>query len=631
MSLHCVANGETVQPVKLNAYQSQIQMMVGTFRLFAQFHDPDDHSKLCIVIRDSIDVQSDTTIVIRESEACYDVVVRPVDENGQCLDFFKSTENGSIYRNYLLVWGENNPEQAIFYGGISEYRYNNYFKISGFSHYFKIGFEALSFNDYRAKDPVIRLIRLGPITEINHSQVFSNQPRQLTSARVRFTSPIESNVRVGGYLSSIYKGNGGVLSLSLPVFTDNTSHYQLDLFLEDEYDDVFSQCLQFNYYPIDRTGTWVDYRVPPLRVENGQVGLYGSAVPSVADCLFEDGDVIEFGSGPFFISAFLYVNTNLGMYFRFVGSLNERYNSSKDLQRVRVYNGADSLLYDENPIKQEVHLNAEFEDFKTEIQFSGYQIQDKRGCGTLRSWFSKRHADTVPPLFTSLGYRNSEGAPLGRQIKDNHFTLRFSASDYFQCSSSWDYLPVISDSSKVWIRVHGEAAWQEINCITVAHDTLEPHFIDFYVYSSRLVNSKGMVFDAEVQTESTQPTLLDLKISILDGAGNRSEWEMTPAVLLNAEADEPESHKTVDFQYLQQNFPNPFTGSTRISFYLPEKAPVSLSVYNVRGQRVALLIDENLPMGLHDYTWVKSDLATGTYFIKLKVDSHVETRKCTVL
>lgn len=387
VSLHCVANGETVQPVKLNAYQSQIQMMAGTFRLFAQFHDPDDNSKLCIVFRDSIDVQSDTTIVIRESEACYDVVLRPVDENGQRLDYFKSTENGYIFKNFLLVWGENDRGQSIFRCGISECCYSNHLKISGLSRYFKLGLETLSFNDYRVKDPVIRLIRLGPITEIHHSQVFSNQPRQLTSARVRFTSPIESTVRVGGILSCLYKGDSSGGGMSLPVFTDNTSHYQLDLFLEDEYDDVFSQCLQFNYYPIDRTGTWVDYRVAPLRVENGQVGLYGSAVPSVADCLFDDGAVIEFGSGPFFISSFLHVNTSLRVCFRISGSLNESYNSSEDLQRVRVYNGADSLLFDQNPIKQEVHLNAEFEDFKTEIQFSGYQIQDKRGCGTLRSWF----------------------------------------------------------------------------------------------------------------------------------------------------------------------------------------------------------------------------------------------------
>jgi len=74
---------------------------------------------------------------------------------------------------------------------------------------------------------------------------------------------------------------------------------------------------------------------------------------------------------------------------------------------------------------------------------------------------------------------------------------------------------------------------------------------------------------------------------------------------------------------LQQNHPNPFSGDTRIKFYLPAPEPVSLSVYDVSGRRVRGLIDNTVGSGWHEIVWAGDTngggrAASGVYFCRLE-------------
>jgi photosystem II stability/assembly factor-like uncharacterized protein len=74
---------------------------------------------------------------------------------------------------------------------------------------------------------------------------------------------------------------------------------------------------------------------------------------------------------------------------------------------------------------------------------------------------------------------------------------------------------------------------------------------------------------------------------------------------------------------LKQNYPNPFNPSTRIEFSLPVAADVQLIIYNVLGQQVASLIDEQRSAGNHSVLWNANDskgmkLSSGIYLYKLK-------------
>ena len=74
--------------------------------------------------------------------------------------------------------------------------------------------------------------------------------------------------------------------------------------------------------------------------------------------------------------------------------------------------------------------------------------------------------------------------------------------------------------------------------------------------------------------------------------------------------------------YLSQNYPNPFNPETQISFSLPQRASVSLVVYNLFGQKVRGLVNATLSAGTYTITWDGTDsqgnrLASGVYFCRL--------------
>jgi photosystem II stability/assembly factor-like uncharacterized protein len=70
---------------------------------------------------------------------------------------------------------------------------------------------------------------------------------------------------------------------------------------------------------------------------------------------------------------------------------------------------------------------------------------------------------------------------------------------------------------------------------------------------------------------------------------------------------------------LLQNFPNPFNPSTTIRFQLPVQAAVTLELYNILGQRVKYLMNqEQMGAGTHDVTLDASSLASGVYFYQIR-------------
>ncbi len=82
---------------------------------------------------------------------------------------------------------------------------------------------------------------------------------------------------------------------------------------------------------------------------------------------------------------------------------------------------------------------------------------------------------------------------------------------------------------------------------------------------------------------------------------------------------------------LEPNYPNPFNPATTISFELAKNTMAILSIYNVRGEKVAELVSENLPAGSFTYNWEAGDKPSGTYFYKLETDEFSQTRKMLLI
>jgi hypothetical protein len=82
---------------------------------------------------------------------------------------------------------------------------------------------------------------------------------------------------------------------------------------------------------------------------------------------------------------------------------------------------------------------------------------------------------------------------------------------------------------------------------------------------------------------------------------------------------------------LEQNYPNPFNPNTNIQFELPQSGFVTLEIFNITGEKVGVLISEELSSGRYNYEWNGSNLPSGIYFYKLQVDSFIESKKMILL
>jgi len=74
-------------------------------------------------------------------------------------------------------------------------------------------------------------------------------------------------------------------------------------------------------------------------------------------------------------------------------------------------------------------------------------------------------------------------------------------------------------------------------------------------------------------------------------------------------------------------YPNPFSGTTDIHYYLPANNNVKLKVYDMSGKEVANLINEDQLMGMHDVSFDAGALKSGLYFYRLEAGSSSKTGK----
>lgn len=82
---------------------------------------------------------------------------------------------------------------------------------------------------------------------------------------------------------------------------------------------------------------------------------------------------------------------------------------------------------------------------------------------------------------------------------------------------------------------------------------------------------------------------------------------------------------------LEQNYPNPFNPNTIIKYQIPESGFVSLKVFDVLGNEIISLINEEKPVGAHEVLLNGAELTSGIYFYTLTTGSFMQTKKMTFL
>ena len=140
----------------------------------------------------------------------------------------------------------------------------------------------------------------------------------------------------------------------------------------------------------------------------------------------------------------------------------------------------------------------------------------------------------------------------------------------------------------------------------------DPHFtVDFRAVYASVLNGWFGVSAADIQAVFGQT------------------FELLPLFNGSAPVSNERPTSITDFS-LSGNYPNPFRGTTRIAFDVPDATHVRLSVYDVQGRNMGTLIERTVGSGRHEVAFDGSHLAPGTYFYRLEAAGSSQTKSMVV-
>jgi Secretion system C-terminal sorting domain len=93
-----------------------------------------------------------------------------------------------------------------------------------------------------------------------------------------------------------------------------------------------------------------------------------------------------------------------------------------------------------------------------------------------------------------------------------------------------------------------------------------------------------------------------------------------------------ENNRLLPTEYiLSQNWPNPFNPSTNIKYSVPQLLNVQIKVYDVLGNEIETLLNEEKPIGNYEITWYAENLPSGVYFFRMQAGLFTETKKMMLM
>jgi len=145
--------------------------------------------------------------------------------------------------------------------------------------------------------------------------------------------------------------------------------------------------------------------------------------------------------------------------------------------------------------------------------------------------------------------------------------------------------------------------------------------------------STGILLD-ENTTHIFLPDWNDIansQLTILVDNGNNGTIDDTLFVSNTVDVKD-EGYLGVPKEYnLAQNYPNPFNPVTKIRYSLPQQSNVSLIVYNILGQEVITLVNEQQPAGNYEVSFDATNLTSGIYLYKIQAGDYSDVKKMILL
>jgi len=197
-------------------------------------------------------------------------------------------------------------------------------------------------------------------------------------------------------------------------------------------------------------------------------------------------------------------------------------------------------------------------------------------------------------------------------------TSSFTIAQRYKTFSGWyTYSPSGGDSLHGWIAVYQSSS--PLGYAFFANKTTRGSYTQFSVDLTYIASGTpdNAVIEFGITGSSTNGDTIHIgstyKLDDLTLTGTAAGIETVPGAPLA--------------YTLAQNYPNPFNPSTSISYQLKSAVQVRLSVYDILGREVAVLVDGMQTQGPHEIRFDGSGLASGVYIYRLQAGTFVEQRK----
>lgn len=221
------------------------------------------------------------------------------------------------------------------------------------------------------------------------------------------------------------------------------------------------------------------------------------------------------------------------------------------------------------------------------------------------------------------------------------FSKQFTSNFKLNSLYFWNelYGLVVGDSGYIAKTTDGGITWiQKQNSDPSNRNLNDIYFVSFFGFA---VGDNGLILETTDAGESWtmnsgQLTTNDLQAVHIAGGG--VEWGPGLAVGKNKTVllypiivSVDDKAGPADNFYLYQNYPNPFNPATTLSFVIGNQSFVLLKVYDVLGNEIATLVNEEKQSGTYEIGFNAAGLSSGIYFYQLQAGSFIQTRKMIYL
>ncbi|MCF7857746.1 MAG: T9SS type A sorting domain-containing protein [Candidatus Cloacimonetes bacterium] len=140
-------------------------------------------------------------------------------------------------------------------------------------------------------------------------------------------------------------------------------------------------------------------------------------------------------------------------------------------------------------------------------------------------------------------------------------------------------------------------------------------------------------FDISEAANDQSTVYIRWTMGATDGGWTYCGWNIDDVQIYAIEGNMTHSEQELNVFTELRNYPNPFNPSTSISFSVySDLSYINLEIYNIKGQKVKQLVNDQLPSGHYSFVWNGKDnnnkqVSSGVYFYKLTSDDFVQTRK----